>query len=404
MPKVITPLTATQVKTAKPGNKMVKLPDGGGLALWVLPSGGKSWRMTYRRPQDGKQDTLTLGLYPEFSLADARKWREEIRAKLARGENPKLLSNDFDAAYRFENRLAEWFERWRTEGGKEHKGKNPRYAKQVLAALEYNIIPTFKGRDVRTITTADIVKTLRKMEERGVLEYLRRVKGNLGLFFDYLVADGTILLNPVAVIGKQVFKKKKEQHFDALKPEELPLLIERLETAKGIGQRARLLVYWQLLTMTRPVEAATARFADIDLENGRWDIPLSVMKTRPHIVPLSRAMLQILEEIRAINIKGVYLFEGQGYTKPVVTDTVRRKLVVFMKLPTTAHGLRSLARSYLREKYKIPHDVGEMLLSHAVGSKTEQAYNRAELLEERLHFLNLWGDDVMALREKYRKK
>lgn len=403
MPKIVTPLTATQVKTAKPGKKLVKLPDGGGLALWVLPTGTKSWRMTYRRAHDGKQDTVTLGLYPEFSLADAREWRDEIRAKVARGENPKVVSNDFDAAFRFENRLAEWFERWQTDGGKEGKGKNSRYAKQVLAALECNVIPSFKGRDVRTITTAEIVKTLRKMEERGVLEYLRRTKGSLNLFFDYLVADGTIPLNPVSIIGRQVFKAKAEEHFDALKPDDLPLLIERLENAEGVGKRARLLIYWQLLSMTRPVETAVAKFSEINLEKGLWEIPLSTMKTRAHVVPLSRAMLQILQEIREINLKGVYLFEGQGYTKPMDAGTARMKLRQYMKLPTTAHGLRALARSYLREKYKIPHDVGEMLLSHAVGDKTERAYNRTELLDERLHFLNLWGDDIMALREKYRK-
>lgn len=204
MPKIVKPLTATQIKSAKPSEKIVKLPDDGGLALWVLPSGGKSWRMTYTRPHDKKQDTLTLGLYPQFSLADAREWRDEIRAKLARGENPKLVSNDISAAYRFENRLIEWHGRWRADGGKEGKGKEPRYAKQVLAVLELNVLPHFKGRDVRQITTAEVVKVLRGMEERGVLEYLRRTKGSLNLFFDYLVADGTIASNPVALIGKQV--------------------------------------------------------------------------------------------------------------------------------------------------------------------------------------------------------
>ena len=107
MPKIVTPLTLGQVKSARPKEKLYKLPDGSGLALWVLPSGGKSWRLTYTRAEDGKQDTLTLGLYPDFSLADARDWRREIRAKLARGENPKRISNDFGAKYRFENRLVQ---------------------------------------------------------------------------------------------------------------------------------------------------------------------------------------------------------------------------------------------------------------------------------------------------------
>lgn len=403
MPKIVKPLSLGQVKAARPKEKLYKLPDGGGLALWVLPSGGKSWRITYTR-YDGKQDTLTLGLYPEFSLADARDWRAEIRAKLARGENPKAISNDFGAQYRFENRLVEWHTLWAKQGGKEGMGKSEKYARQVLSALQDNVLTDFSGRDVRTITTAEIVQSLRKMEMRGVLEYLRRVKTSLGLFFDYLVADGTITLNPVRVIGTQVFQAAREKHFAALAPADLPLLIERLETTQGVSYRARLLIYWQLLTMTRPSETAHARVDEINLQDKLWEIPLSRMKTREHVVPLSPALLSLYDEIMSINAKGVFLFEGLGFTKPMHEETARINLRNKMKLDTTGHGLRALARTYLREHYQIPRDVGELLLSHAVGDKTERAYARLELLPERLHYLTLWGDDVMRLREHYRQK
>ncbi|WP_373746213.1 tyrosine-type recombinase/integrase [Neisseria dentiae] len=404
MPKIVTPLTLAQVKAARARDKIYKLPDGGGLALWVLPSGKKSWRMQFRRPHDGRADTLTLGLFPKFGLADARAWRDEVLKKIQNGQNPKLVSDDVSARYRFENCLAEWFERWSRGGGKTGSGKSEKYARQVLAALELNAMPVFKGRDIRTIKTAEIVDMLRAMERRGVLEYLRRVKGNLNLMFDYHVAAGLLDSNPVAVIGKQVFDRPKERHFAALSPDDLPLLIERLETADGIGDRARLLVYWQLLSMTRPSEAAGAMLSEIDLARGVWEIPIERMKTRPHIVPLSSALLQIYEEAMKINVNGIYLFEGAGYTKPLDRETVRLKLRNKMKLETTAHGLRSLARTYLREKHKIRRDVGELLLSHGIADKTERAYDRSELLEERREALELWGRDVMDLRKKYRLK
>ncbi|ULJ59772.1 tyrosine-type recombinase/integrase [Wielerella bovis] len=402
MPKIVTPLTLGQVKSARPKDKIYKLSDGGGLSLWVLPSGGKSWRMTYIRP-DKKTDTLVLGLYPEFSLADARQWRDEIRAKLARGIDPKAGIADFGAKYRFENRLAEWYERWKLDGGKLGDGKNEKYATQVLAALELNVLPEFRGRDVRQITTAEIVACLRKMEERGVLEYLKRVKSSLGLMFDYLVADGTIAANPVRIIGRQVFKKPRERHFDALTPNQLPLLIERLENTKGVSERARLLIYWQLLSMVRPNEAAEVPLSEIDLEQKIWEIPLTRMKTRPHIVPLSSALVQIYHEAMAMNARGVYLFEGLG-GKPMNVETARINLRQKMKLPTTGHGLRTLATTYLREVHKIPKDIRDLLLSHHEESKTDRAYDRAEFLDERREVLELWGRDVMALREKYRKK
>ena len=404
MPKIVTPLTLAKIKTARPKDKIYKMPDGGGLALWILPSGKKSWRLQYKRPDDGKADTLTLGLFPKFGLADARQWRDEMLAKIAAGRNPKAVSDDVAAEFRFENCVVRWYERWAKSGGKMGDGKNERYALAVLAALEENIIPDFKGRDIRTIETREIVLSLRKMETRGVLEYLRRVKGSLNLMFDYFVAEGTIKINPVSIIGKQVFQRPKERHFESLRHDELPLLIEKLETADGIGERARLLIYWQLLSMTRPAEAAGTMLKEIDLKKGVWEIPLERMKTRPHIVPLSSALVQIYNEAIRLNINGISLFEGSGFKKPLHQETARLKLSQKMKLDTTAHGLRSLARTYLREKYKIRRDVGELLLSHGIADKTERAYDRSELLEERREALELFGRDVMALREKFRRK
>lgn len=404
MPKIVTPLTVGQVKSARPKDKIYKLPDGGGLALWVLPSGKKSWRIQYRRPSDGRADTLTLGMYPKFSLADARDWRDEVLRKIEKGENPKLVSDDLPARYRFENCLVNWFERWARAGGKQGKGKSEKYTKQVLAALEINALQFFKGRDIRTITTAEVVEMLRKMEARGVLEYLRRVKGSLGLMFDFYVADGTIAANPVAIIGKQVFDRPKERHFEALSPEDLPRLIEMIETADDVGERARLLIYWQLLSMTRPSEAAGTRLSEIDLVRRVWEIPIERMKTRPHVVPLSSALMEIYSEAIKLNINGIYLFEGRGYGKPMDNETVRLKLRQKIKAATTAHGLRSLARTHLREIHKIRRDVGELLLSHSIADKTERAYDRSELIDERREALELWGKDVMALREKYRRR
>lgn len=403
MPKIVKPLSVGQVKAAKSKDKIYKLADGGGLALWVLPAGGKSWRITYKRPSDGKADTLTLGMYPEFGLFEAREWRREVREQLARGIDPKGGIKDTGAKYRFENRLVEWYDRWKESGGKLGKGKSAKYAAQVLAALEENILPVFKGRDVREIRAADIVAALRIMENRGVLEYLKRVKSSLGLFFDFLVADGTIESNPVRVIGRQVFKTPPEKHFTALMPEQLPLLIERLETSDGVSERARLLIYWQLLSLTRPAEAAHVPLCEIDVAARLWTIPIERMKTRPHLVPLSSALLAVYEEALALNAYGVYLFEGQG-NKPMDRETARLRLRNEMGLPTTAHGLRTLATTYLRDKYKISKEIRDLLLSHHDSNRTDRAYDRAEFLDERLEALEIWGRDVMALREKYRRR
>lgn len=400
MPKIIKPLSLLEVKNAKPREKIYKLSDGGGLHLCVLPSGGKSWRINYINPLNGKSDTITLGLYPDYSLMQARKWRDEVRGKILKGIDPKSRES-LGARFIFEKRMIEWYERWRCDGGKMGKGKNEKYAEQVLSALELNVLPDFKGRDVRNISTADVVSVLRKMEERGVLEYLKRVKSSLGLMFDYLVADGTINSNPVRVIGKQVFKASRGGHFDSLKPEQLPLLIERLERTQGVSYRVRLLIYWQLLSITRPNESAHVPLSEIDLNKMIWSIPLQRMKTRPHIVPLSSALVEIYHEAMSINANGIYLFEGLN-NQPMHCETARINLRKKMMLPTTGHGLRALATTYLREKFKISKDVRDLLLSHHDESKTDRAYDRSEFLDERREALELWGREVMALRKQYR--
>lgn len=128
------------------------------------------------------------------------------------------------------------------------------------------------------------------------------------------------------------------------------------------------------------------------------------MKTREHVVPLSPTLLSLYDEIMRINVNGVFLFEGMGLNKPMSVETARINLRNKLHLNTTAHGLRALARTYLREKYNVPRDVGELLLSHSIGDKTERAYSRFELLDERRHFLTLWGDDVMKLREQFKRR
>ena len=110
MPKIITPLTAAQVKNAKPKDRLYKLADGGGLALWVKPNGSKVWRFSFNG-ENGKPQTLTLGAYPLFSLVQAREWRDEQKRKLALGQNIKRVK--VRTAYTLEKIAREWHAQFR---------------------------------------------------------------------------------------------------------------------------------------------------------------------------------------------------------------------------------------------------------------------------------------------------
>lgn len=384
-------LTFTQIKSIKPTDKLKKYSDGGGLSLWVYPSGKMRWALAYR--EHGKQKSAYLGEYPAYSLAEARQWRDTLKERLERGL-PAIDASLSDSAYLFQNVYRQWFERWKPQK------KNKKYPEQVENAIDANVIPHFENKDIRQIKPVDIVQALRGMEDRGALEYLRRVKGWISLIFDFAVDSGLIDVNPAKSVGRQAFKRHKGEHFQALPPDDLPVLIKALEDGT-INGRARLAIYWQLLTMTRPIETVSAKWEDIDLKERHWIIkPEDMKKSRLHIVPLSALAIDLLKEIKAINRGGAYLFEGEEYGTHLHRETPR---ITLRKkgLETTAHGLRALVSTLLEERgYR--EEVITASLSHAKGNgnKSIPAYLRSTFYDERAEMLEDLGQIVRQERDK----
>lgn len=378
-------LNYSKIKAIKPQEKLVKHSDGAGLSLWVYPTGKMRWALAYR--EDGKQKTAYLGDYPAYSLADARAWRDEIKDRLAR-DLPAIDQSLGDKAYLFQNVYEEWFKRWSQEK------KSQKYVAQVDAAVKANVMPYFENKDVRTIRPVNIVESLRGMEERGVLEYLRRVKSSLKMMFDYAAESGLVDFNPVSVVGARAFRKAEKKHFDALEPDELPLLIEKLEDG-SIAGITRLAIYWQFLTMTRPIETVSAEWSEIDLEKKQWRIPGEKMKkSRDHIIPLCDFLISLLPEIKGMNTRDKYLFEGMEYGTHLNRETPRINLRR-AGLNSTAHGLRALAATILEEK-GYPEPVIKAALSHAKGSGdlTTAAYLRSTFYDERASMMEELGEMV----------
>ena len=386
MPKIIAPLTAGKVASAKSKDKLYKLNDGNGLALWVYPTGNRSWKLSYTR-LDGKRDTLTLGSFPNFSLSEARQWRDAMRLKLAHGEEikkPKIANE-----WLFENRLDMWLSKWQ-------KTVTAKYGKQVENAIKANCLPYLQGKDVRQIAVFDIVQSLRGMENRGVLEYLRRTKTGLSLFFDDLVGQGLIPFNPVSAIGKRVFRQHEKKHFSALSPDDLPLLFDWYhQTEKYLSPFVRHAVMFQFLTMTRPAETAGAKWAEFDLSAQTWTIPPERMKRRKqHIVPLSSMAVAILCRIKDIGADCPFVFVGAKKNTHITPESIR---LVLQRhgLNTTAHGLRALSATLLEEN-GFSMAVIDACLAHSKdgGNMTTQAYMRSSYFHERKKALDFLSDLV----------
>lgn len=392
MPKIVQPLSNSKIQSTKPTDKLYKMSDGGGLALWVYPTGNKSWKLTYTR-HDGKRDNVTLGSYPVFSLADARLWAQKQRERLAKGES--LKTGDVRELYHFESVVDRWIEVW----GQEVTAAT---LKQKRSIIDRVLMPTFKGRDIRNIEPVHIVQTLKEIEKAGLR--VNKAKDAANQVFGFAVETGLLTTNPVASVGKRAFKRNQTQHFKALTPDQLPMLIEFLET-QSMSRLMKLALYFGLLSWTRPSEYAGARYDEIDENSLTWSIEKSRTKRRNyngenHVVYMSAAMKQVYDEIKAITGNYEYLFYKADNASKHINAGSMSQTFRLNNFPTTAHGLRALVRTSARESGMFQFDTMEMALSHSTGDSTVKAYDRAKLEKERRELSEWWGDVVMTTRSK----
>lgn len=389
---IVKPLSQAKVNSAKPKPKLYKLSDGGGLALWVYPTGGKVWRMEYTR-RDGKKDTLTIGAYPEIGLAYARLERKKIREQLAQGGDPK--QNSEKQFLGFKEVAEEWLLRKRTE-------VSSSYADKLENALRLNVYRQLSRFDIRQIKPPVIVKTLTKIEDRGSYEQLLRTRQILNKIFQFAISRGICEFNPVASIGTDAFIKPKRKHQRALKPSEMEAMIKSLYES-GTTFIARSCIVFQLITMTRPGEAVKASWPEIDFTKKIWTIPASRMKMkRDHVIPLPNRILDLLIEIKKLELDDFWIFSNRKNT-PLNKETPR---LIFKRLgiDTTAHGLRALASTSLNESRLFRDDVIEAALAHVDKNRIRAAYNRSDYFEERKEMMDFWCDYVYKFIDNHTPK
>jgi len=249
---------------------------------------------------------MALGSYPEVSLAQARKKTVEARELLAQGIDPKAQRNELQEAKRaetehtFENVATAWFEL-------KKDSVTPAYAEDIWRSLTLHVFPSMKSTPLSEVNAPMAIKLLRPIEAKGSLETVKRVSQRLNEIMTYGVNAGMIFANPLSGI-RAVFKKPKKENMAALPPDELPELMMEIANT-SIKRTTRCLIEWQLHTMTRPTEAATTRWADIDFDKRIWTIPAERMKKRrPHTIPLTEHALSLLEMLKHNSGHREYVF------------------------------------------------------------------------------------------------
>lgn len=393
MDRKVTPLTNTQVKQAKPKEKEYSLNDGDGLSLRVRPSGSQSWFFTYLVPVTKKRFKISFGSYPEVTLAQARKKRDEARALVADGVDPKVykLTTETEELEAIENTFAKQSERWLDLKKKNTLQSTYFKRKQMLTKYLSSKLDPLPLKDIKPMLVKNILDPVAR---EGKIETVKRLCIILNEIMRLGVASGAIEFNPISDITK-LYPNKKVVHNPALTPEELPELVSAIKTS-NTKIVTRCLIMWQLHTMVRPGEAARARWSEIDIENRVWVIPSSSMKMKKeHLVPLTEQMIGILEEVKQISGHREFIFPAdrkpKAHSNPQTANMALKRMGFEGR--TTAHGLRSLASTTLNVE-GFNRDLIETALAHEEENKIRKAYNRADYLEPRRPMMSWWSERI----------
>lgn len=392
------PLTDTQIKKAKPGDKARKLFDGGGLYLEVSPKGGKWWRLKYRF--GGKEKRLSLGVYPDVSLKQARERRDEARKLLANELDPgeyrksKRSATVERAANSFELVAREWFTKHSSHWAKTH-------ADRIIRRLERDIFPWVGGKPIADINAPQLLAVVQRIEQRGALETAHRALGNCGSVFRYAVATGRAERDPTGDL-RGALPPTRAVHFASVTdPEKVGAVMRALDGYEGTFV-VKCALRLAPLVFVRPGELRQAQWVDIDLDSSEWRY--TVTKTHSqHIVPLSVQAAAILQELHPLTGHGRYVFPSarnprgdRAMSDNAVLSAMRRMGIA--KEEMSGHGFRAMARTILDEVLGFRPDYIEHQLAHAVRDPNGRAYNRTAHLPERHKMMQAWADYLDELK------
>ncbi|MEA5115976.1 MAG: integrase arm-type DNA-binding domain-containing protein [Geobacteraceae bacterium] len=395
-------LSDIQAKKAQPKAKTYKLSDSGGLYLQVTPNGGKWWRFKYRF--DGKEKLLSLGVYPDISLADARERRNEARKLVANGVDPSvarkegkkakadLLANSYESVAR------EWHKHM--QGNKEWA---PDHATTIMNRLEKDIFPWIGGTPITEVTAKEIKAILDRIRSRGVVETARRALTIMGQVYRYAIATDRANYDISAGFKSYLpaTSKTRKHMASVTDPKELAPLLRIIDGYQGsfVTQCAVKLLP---LVFVRPGELRHMEWAELDLDLAEWNIPGPKMKMKnPHLVPLSRQAIEILRELQPLSGNSKYVFPStRSFFRCMSDNTINAafRRMGLDKETITGHGFRATARTILDEVLQIRPDFIEHQLAHAVKDPNGRAYNRTAHLAERRKMMQTWADYLDGLK------
>ena len=336
------PLTDLACRSTKAQSSLRKLSDMGGLQLWIFPNGSKLWRLAYRF--NGKQKLLALGRYPDLSLHDARKKRDEAKDHVRDGTDPSAERRQerierISSAATFDTVADEYLAKLRREGRAAATMKKLewmlRFARPALGAME-----------VRSVKPIDVLGVLRKVEGRGRYDTADTLRSVIGAVCRYAVATARAEVDPTVALRGALAAPKATPRAAVTDAKAFGAMLRAIDGFSGQDTTRNALKLMAIL-FPRPGELRAAAWTEFDLDEAVWTIPAARMKMRrEHHVPLPRQALAVLREQREISATGAFVFPSiRTLRRPMSENTLNAALrrLGYAKDEATAHGFRATA-------------------------------------------------------------
>ncbi|MFZ5620356.1 MAG: tyrosine-type recombinase/integrase [Pseudomonadota bacterium] len=425
-------LSDTKLRNLKPGEKPYIETDDGGLHIEVMPGGSKVWRLRYRVGGRGsKQEKISLGDYPAYSLAEARTWRDDCKALAGRGLSPMALKRGDpipDDAAPAAKELAHFFIRnWCLKAIEKVKAKEsaakeadtvgaftwrwyseivePANSKprNIKRALEKDVIPAIGSKQIADVTVTDILAITDKIKNRGADQMALQTRNILKRLFAYAIAREKIKFNPAAAIEAKFIAQAKSRDV-ALSPDEIGKLLRAIYQS-SIKRAYKLAIHLLILCMVRKSELIEAKWNELDLEKGEWAIPGERMKKdKPHLVHLSRQAVAMFEELKGLASDSEWVFPSRSDPRQPIAHSTLNQAVRSLEIDVrdfVIHDFRRTASTHLHEA-GFNSDWIEKCLAHETKG-IRGVYNRAQYADQRREMLQWWADFVDSQIEEGRK-
>ena len=390
-------LTDPEIKAAKLKEKPYSLPDGHGLVLLVQPSGAKWWRYRYRF--NGTAKMLSMGVYPDVTLKEARNQQAHFKELLAQGTDPSQHRQEqkqqeaIAAENSFESIARLWWNHWKS-------GRNERHAGYTIRRLEADVFPFIGRKPITELTAPMLIMVIKKVEARGAMDIAKRILTTCNQIMRYAVAHGLAERNPATDIKpSDVLKPIKKTNYARLDQKELPELLRKIDAYDG-QPLTKLALRLMALTFVRTSELIGARWDEMELDKKQWRIPAERMKMKtPHIVPLSNQAIAVLGKIKELAADQILLFPSERRDgKTMSNNTILYALYrLGYHSRMTGHGFRGIASTILHER-GYSHEHIELQLAHSKRDAVSASYNHALYLEPRARMMQDWADYLDAIK------